>query len=1215
MKTLSGAFLVLLLAYTSTSHAAFVTPTAVYASNGEDTADLLIDGLDLSDDPPTASATHDPGGGMWSVVGSIRAEVTSDLGSAMDLTKVYIWNFNQPGSTERGMKEIEIHVSSDSDPATAAFTAVASVSLEEGGESAQVIEIAATDVRLVKIKGLTNWGHGWSVGLAEIRFESGEIAGNTPFVTMNTPQDGDVIPTGSAIDISATVEDPDDDIAMVEFFDGDTLLGSDDSAPYSYNYANPANGDHTLRVQATDQSGKVAWASATVAVRDVLAGEVIQIDDEADIGEGINQITYSDGWTLAPGNDNDPRFNNNDHYSGNRDNWFEVRFSGAKIDVYATVASHHGTATAQIDGGTEFEISYTADQRGEQVLVWSSPLLPNREHVLRVTVNGTGVVTADRFDVTIPSTRVIQIDDEADIGEGNNQITYSDGWTLAPGNENDPRFNNNDHYSGNRDNWFEIKFTGVKIDLYGTVASHHGTATVSIDGGTEEEISYRADQRGEQVFIWGSPLLPNREHVLRVTVTGDGVVTADRFDVHVPATRIVMVDDEADIGEGNNQITYSDGWTLAPGNENDPRFNNNDHYSGNRDNWFELKFTGVKVDIYGTVASHHGTATVSIDGGTEEEISYRADQRGEQVLIWSSPELPNREHVMRVTVLGTGVVTADRFDIHVSDEASGDLAAVNRIDSSLGSMQIALKDFGESAVDPNSLELQIDGRVVNATVRKDGDTTTLSYAPQTPFAPGSEHRYQIGGVDTNGSVITGEGTFTIPEPPFSLRGLGGPKGRSGNWGVRQIWDAGLVNSLEGSVALSLTARQGDFGGKVHDTFAPVVNFAESTEPGVGFFDDDEPLPAEADGLTPNDFIVIAHGFVRIPSAGDWTIGVHSDEGFALRFIGAPFSAVHGNGVIDEEFPEYMIHPINTTDSNTRGILSGIDAGIYEIEVIFWERGGAAQFEVYAAEGAFEFDEDADNWALVGSPDGLELIGAGEGVMTVTAFSQEGDQWIMDFISPEPDGIHALQQSVDLMDWEPLEADFTSIGDGVIRGVGSPDVDRMRYLRAVLLETPPLYAEDFESGAEGWTAGGVNAADTQWELGTPTAGPDGAFNGDNAYGTDLDDSYAPGALLSLRSPVIDLTGEGRPRLKFQYYIDATEDAEGGRLNFLDETGENLLFNDENLIFWGQSDGWIEYNRPVPTEVRDNRFILEFEFLSDDEEPNGQGWFIDHIRIEK
>jgi hypothetical protein len=42
---------------------------------------------------------------------------------------------------------------------------------------------------------------------------------------------------------------------------------------------------------------------------------VIKIDDNADIGEDVNQIRYTGTWTLAPGNPNDPRYLNNDHYS------------------------------------------------------------------------------------------------------------------------------------------------------------------------------------------------------------------------------------------------------------------------------------------------------------------------------------------------------------------------------------------------------------------------------------------------------------------------------------------------------------------------------------------------------------------------------------------------------------------------------------------------------------------------------------------------------------------------------------------------------------------------------------------------------------------------------------------------------------------------------------------------------------------------------------
>ncbi|MEM7386062.1 MAG: hypothetical protein AAF514_14070, partial [Verrucomicrobiota bacterium] len=130
---------------------------------------------------------------------------------------------------------------------------------------------------------------------------------------------------------------------------------------------------------------------------------------------------------------------------------------------------------------------------------------------------------------------------------------------------------------------------------------------------------------------------------------------------------------------------------------------------------------------------------------------------------------------------------------------------------------------------------------------------------------------------------------------------------------------------------------------------------------------------------------------------------------------------------------------------------------------------------------------------------------------------------------------------------------------------------------------------------------------------PTAGPGEAFSGDNVFATDLDGPFAAGAFLSLKSPLINLEGEdGRPRLKFQYFIDSTEGVEGGRLNFLDEDGA-LLFNDQNLIFWGHSGGWVEYNRPVPTEVRGRAFVLEFQLLSDGEEPNGAGWYIDDVEV--
>ena len=197
------------------------------------------------------------------------------------------------------------------------------------------------------------------------------------------PHEADVIPFGTDVTFDTRVTDQDNNLLKVEFFDGTTKLGEKAASPFTQVVKAPARGDHAFRVVATDRAGMVGWSTVNFTVREFVADRIDQIDDTADEGPGLNQIAYTGTWNPAPGNANDPRFKNNDHYSNTRDAYFEVKFKGVKIDVFATVASHHGSGVATIDGGTEYTVSYKTPQRAEQVLVWSSPILPNREHVLR----------------------------------------------------------------------------------------------------------------------------------------------------------------------------------------------------------------------------------------------------------------------------------------------------------------------------------------------------------------------------------------------------------------------------------------------------------------------------------------------------------------------------------------------------------------------------------------------------------------------------------------------------------------------------------------------------------------------------------------------------------------------------------------------------------------------------------------------------------------
>ncbi|MEO8428023.1 MAG: Ig-like domain-containing protein [Verrucomicrobiota bacterium] len=758
--------------------AEFIQPVAVQASNGQATQDALLNGQGF-DDPGLGSPTsihNQAAGEMWSGVGSIREYVIFDLGTNVSLTKVYVWNYNVVDATDVGMKDVEVQVSSDPDIANtnANFNTIATISLKEGGQTAQVFDVAGTGVRLVKLKGLSNWGQGYTVGLAEVRFESGDITGNVPVLVLNSPREGDEIAFGTDITVDAKVTDKDNDLLKVEFFDGATLLTNKTLAPYATTLKGATNGNHALRVVATDKSGKVAWVSANINVRTLVADRIITIDDTADEGTGLNQISYTGAWNPAPGGASDPRYNHDDHYESNN----------------------------------------------------------------------------------------------------------------------------------NKNDYFEVRFKGVKIDIFSTVASHHGTGMATIDGGPESKVNYKAAQRAEQVFLWSSPILANREHVLRVRVVGDGVVTADRFDVSV------------------------------------------------------------------------------------------------------------------------------------SDKPEVTTAIVKEVVATFTNLVVTMEDFAASVVDPATVQLSLDGTAVVAAPIKTGGLTTITYTPATPFLPGSTHTLKVDAKDLNGTNVVGELTFTLPQPFFPLTGLGGPLSTAGNWGFRQIWNAGRADALVSAVDIAFQATQAGFAGKIHDTAVPFINFGKTANPGSGgLIPGDLPLPAEQQALPDSDFVIVARASVKIPRSGDWTIGVHSDEGFALRFIGSPFASVSGNGARDENFPEFMAVPVNTVDSNTRGILQGIAAGTYEIEFIAWERVGAAFYEVYAAEGAFQDDADTDQWQLIGATGGLEIVKLLPPPISLTALglTKAGNQVTIDFISPTPDGQHQLLKSTDLKTWQPaVAAVFTKVANNIVR---------------------------------------------------------------------------------------------------------------------------------------------------------------------------------------
>ncbi|PYV44646.1 MAG: hypothetical protein DMG06_05675, partial [Acidobacteria bacterium] len=76
-----------------------------------------------------------------------------------------------------------------------------------------------------------------------------------PTVSITGPSNGAAFTAPADITITADASDTDGSISQVDFYQGTTLLGSDNSFPYSFAWNSVAAGSYTLTAKATDDKG------------------------------------------------------------------------------------------------------------------------------------------------------------------------------------------------------------------------------------------------------------------------------------------------------------------------------------------------------------------------------------------------------------------------------------------------------------------------------------------------------------------------------------------------------------------------------------------------------------------------------------------------------------------------------------------------------------------------------------------------------------------------------------------------------------------------------------------------------------------------------------------------------------------------------------------------------------------------------------------------
>ncbi|MEL6104539.1 MAG: lamin tail domain-containing protein [Planctomycetota bacterium] len=166
--------------------------------------------------------------------------------------------------------------------------------------------------------------------------------------------------------------------------------------------------------------------------------------------------------------------------------------------------------------------------------------------------------------------------------------------------------------------------------------------------------------------------------------------------------------------------------------------------------------------------------------------------------------------------------------------------------------------------------------------------------------------------------------FGVIDPGFDVRYVKAQSSGTFNGVVNSLAIAETVLATPAYQSLSVTER------------TDVINYLGTG--GGGQFGMDHPFPTQTIGENIDHFVIEATATIQVPTAGEWSFGVNSDDGFGLT--------LNRDGV---EYTSSFPNPRGPSDTIETFDLPS--AGSYEVRLVMFEAAGGASVELFAAPGA------------------------------------------------------------------------------------------------------------------------------------------------------------------------------------------------------------------------------------------------------------------------
>jgi len=409
---------------------------------------------------------------------------------------------------------------------------------------------------------------------------------------------------------------------------------------------------------------------------------------------------------------------------------------------------------------------------------------------------------------------------------------------------------------------------------------------------------------------------------------------------------------EGEVGDGNQ-----DGWTggmlvrqkfngVTSATEEEKFKDANGDYVWM---WTQGEWVDVKISVL------DGVLTINYKG--HEVISHALPA------AWAPLSGPNWLFAAR---------TGGANETHWIDDLSITLYAtttpgVSLFEANAGGFEAQITDIEEAGVDADSIQVTLDGEVVETSPSKADGVTSFSYASEAILAAGSDHTLNVKYTDTNGKAQLLNLDFTVNDYTLidggsladaSLKGESGflvyPTQISSGQGVGSIHSSVLLGAekqINGGFIDPDTEEQylneADIdsfeGWSYYPEIVQVVNQNQDAPAGTGSFQandkgnstdrEDEPLTGIPGWGDSTDGIVSEYIALLDLAKGAYKLGVNSDDGFSAT-IGANFG-------------DLLAQQIGVGTGTTNFEIYVAESGLYPLRVLYWEGGGGAGIEIYS----------------------------------------------------------------------------------------------------------------------------------------------------------------------------------------------------------------------------------------------------------------------------